>query len=128
MNVALHFQTPAATAIACRSDCDRIEFNVIPEIPYYIGPVVAVPYALPGTLELAESVTASMKAHDMVIMRNHGQVTVGRTYDDTIQKALFFELACEAILRAGEGLQALTREDVRTLREFAQKGTGYSGP
>lgn len=122
VNVVLHFQTPHATAISCRSDADRLPYHVIPEIPYYIGPVAVAPYHAPGSAELAAAVTAAARGHDMVILRNHGQVTVGRSFDDAIQKAVFFELACEVIVKAGDRLEPLSDDAVRALRAAAGHG------
>lgn len=98
VNVVLHFQSPFATAISCGR---RIEnnFNVIPEIPYYIGQIGVVEYLVPGTSELAEAVVSTMQTYDLTILRNHGQVVVGSDYNDAIQKAGFFELACEVLCR-----------------------------
>ena len=126
MNVVLHFQTPAATTLACRDDLSKTDFFIIPEIPYYIGAIGIVPYILPGTPALAEAVVGVMKDHDLAMLANHGQVTVGRTYDEAIQRAMFFELACEILLRAGERARPLAPQAVAALRP-QMPGRGGSG-
>lgn len=98
VNVVLHFQSPFATAIACGRRITR-NFNVIPELPIYIGEVGVVEYLPPGSKELAEKVISAAQAHDLVILQNHGQVVVGKDFDDAIQKAGFFELACQILMR-----------------------------
>lgn len=98
VNVVLHFQSPFATAIACGREIDY-NFNVIPELPIYIGEPAVVAYSPPGSKELADEVISAMQGHDLAILQNHGQVVVGKDFDDTIQKAGFFELACEILLR-----------------------------
>jgi ribulose-5-phosphate 4-epimerase/fuculose-1-phosphate aldolase len=115
MNVVLHFQSPAATTLAC-SDLEGVDLNVIIEVPFYIGPVAVVPYLPPGSQELADAVVAAMAEHDMAQLRNHGQVTVGRDLDDAIQRAAFFELACDVVLRAGDRVRPLSGEAVEALR------------
>ncbi len=100
-NVVLHFQSPFATAIACGAE-NVYNFAVIPELPIYIGQVGFVEYLPPGTKELADAVVSAMRDHDLVICRNHGQVAIGRDFKDVIQKAGFFELACEILLRQGK--------------------------
>lgn len=115
MNVVLHFQSPGATTIACREPQTE-NFSVIPEIPHYIGPVAVIPYLTPGSPELAEAVTTAIKKHDLVTMRNHGQVTVGKNFDEVIEKATYFELACKIILKAGSNVQLLSKEDVADQR------------
>lgn len=125
VNIVLHFQTPAATAIACR-DPDKVDYFVLPEIPYYIGDVASVPYMNPGTPELAEAVVKAAAGHDMVMLRNHGQVTVGKDAEDAIQKAVFFELACDIILR-GEGQpQPISTDHVKYIYRKAND-TGEGG-
>ena len=42
-------------------DLEKINFFVVPEIPFYIGPIGIVPYIMPGTRELADAVTSAMK-------------------------------------------------------------------
>ncbi|MFH1038638.1 MAG: class II aldolase/adducin family protein [PVC group bacterium] len=130
VNVVLHFQSPCATTLACREP--QVEnFFIIPEIPYYVGPVALVPYLRPGSPELAEAVTAAIREHDLANLRNHGQVTVGRDFDGVIEKATYFELACKIILGAGGDVQFLSREAVADLRRMGQsrrtliKASGY---
>lgn len=119
IEVVLHFQTPAATAFACRDDLEGTDFYIIPEIPYYIGPIAIVPYLMPGSPELARAVVDAMREHNLAILRNHGLVTVGRDYDDAIQRAAFFELACEILLHAGEHAAPLNAQAAKALRDAA---------
>ena len=87
--------------------------------------MATVPYLLPGSGELADAVTTAMQDHDMVIMSNHGAVTVAADYRHAIQNAEFFELACEIIMRGDNTLQSLSQEDVDRLiglRQDSAKG------
>jgi ribulose-5-phosphate 4-epimerase/fuculose-1-phosphate aldolase len=124
VNAVLHFQAPAATTLACRSDLGRINFAVIPEIVYYIGAIAVVPYLLPGSAALAEAVTAVMKSHDLAVLASHGQVVVGKNVDDAIQKAVFFELACEILVRGGKEVQSLSTEAAAELRPGVSQRRG----
>ena len=90
------------------------------EIPFYIGPVARVPYLLPGSRDLAEAVTAAMRDHDMVVMGNHGQVTVARDLEHVIQNAEFFELACGIIVRGGPAVTPLSDEMAAELLALRQ--------
>lgn len=120
INVVMHFQTPFATVMACRPP-SRTNYFVIPEIPFYIGPIAHVPYFRPGTPELAEAVTDAMRTHDMVLMGNHGQVTVARDFDHVIQNAEFFELACEIIVRGEKTIRPLPAKDARELLDMRRR-------
>jgi ribulose-5-phosphate 4-epimerase/fuculose-1-phosphate aldolase len=120
-NVVLHFQTPCATALACRKP-DGIAYAVIPEIPYYIGSVGRVPYFTPGSEALSEAVIEAMRANDMVLMANHGQVTAGRDYDQVVQNAEFFELACQILLIGGDTVTPMSPEAAAELRALRARG------
>ena len=117
-NVVLHFQSPYATAIAC-GDPSVYNFNVIIEIPVYIGKPAVVEYYPPGSQELADAVINAMKDHDLAILKNHGLVTVGKNFDDAIQKAVFFELACKILLTQSKP-ETLTEEQVDYLRSLGK--------
>ncbi len=117
INIVLHFQAPCATALACQR-LEEINYFVIPEIPFYIGHVARIPYMLPGSNELSRAVIDAMRTHDMVVMGNHGQVTVAGDVDRAIQNALFFELASEIILRSGDSVVALPEPEIRTLLQL----------
>ena len=119
--VVLHFQSPFATVAACRSDLENLSFNLTPETPYYIGSVGIVPFLMPGSRELAEAVVDSAARHRMIILRNHGQVTFGATFEETIQRAVFFEMTCEILSRAGDKLQALPPADAASLINAAKE-------
>jgi ribulose-5-phosphate 4-epimerase/fuculose-1-phosphate aldolase len=118
-NVVLHFQSPFATVVACRADVEDLTFNLTPEMPFYIGKAGVVPFLLPGSTELADAVVASAADHRMVILRNHGQVTFGATFEETIQRAVFFEMTCELLVRGGTSLTPL---DDRTAADLVAMG------
>ena len=115
MNVVLHFQTPYATALGCMRR-KTIKYFVIPEAPYYLGPVAKVPYLPPGSHSLSEAVTSAMQTHDIVQLRNHGQVTVGKDFRQVIQNAVYFELACEILCHAGKQARAMSAKAAQNLR------------
>jgi len=120
VNVVMHFQTPCATALACQGR-GAINYFVIPEIPFYIGHVARVPYLLPGSKELAKAVSGAMKDHDMVVMGNHGIVTVAADYTHIIQNAEFFELACHVIVHSGRKVKPLSKGDAEALLALRKK-------
>lgn len=123
VNVVLHFQTPCATALASMEAKD-VDYFVIPEMPFYVGPVARIPYEQPGSDVLADAVTAAMRTHDMVTIANHGQVTAAGTLAHAVQKATFFELACEIILHGGDELAAMSREAARRMLDARGKAQG----
>jgi len=116
INVVLHFQSEYATTISCMEDKPS-DFNVVAEVPCYCGKEIPViPYFRPGSKELAEAVTNALSNHDCILMSKHGQAVCGKDFDDAFQKAVFFEMACGIIVRAGKGnYTTLTEEEIHDL-------------
>lgn len=115
INYILHFQSPFATVLACRNTNWNEALNIIPEVPSCIGPIAVVPYMLPGSRELSEGVSRALENHNMVVMENHGQATVGRDHKEMIKRAVFFEFASEICYRAGKEARLFQSEDIEAL-------------
>jgi hypothetical protein len=62
-----------------------------------------------------------MRTHDMVTIVNHGQVTVADNFAHAIQKASFFELACEIIVHGSDELTRLSPEAAQHLLDLRGK-------
>jgi ribulose-5-phosphate 4-epimerase/fuculose-1-phosphate aldolase len=124
INTVLHFQSPYATVMATSYRGPYASFCTIPEIPYYLGEIGWVNYYCPGSAELSEKVSKKIeKGHDAVILQNHGQLVVGSSIRDAVQKALFLELACMTVVLNGPNTQILTENQEKDLREYKiQKG------
>jgi ribulose-5-phosphate 4-epimerase/fuculose-1-phosphate aldolase len=121
INTVLHFQSPYATTLAASFTGSWLgRLSVIPEIPYYIGSIGCVDYYTPGSDALAESVAEAAAAYDVVFMKNHGQIVVGTSFMDVIQKASFVELA-SMILVNGKEIQTLTDQNVADLVAYRNK-------
>jgi ribulose-5-phosphate 4-epimerase/fuculose-1-phosphate aldolase len=127
INVVLHFQSPYATALACSDYNWKNNMFIILEVPYYIGPVAVIPYLVPGSDDLAEAVSASLKNHNMAVMQNHGMVTVGKDYKETLKRAIFFEFASATYYRAGEKARFLDKKDADFLVKAGQKARDNTG-
>jgi ribulose-5-phosphate 4-epimerase/fuculose-1-phosphate aldolase len=119
MNVVLHFQSEFATVVSCMKR-KPTDFNVTAEVPAHVGrEIPVIPYYRPGSKELAEAVTEALTNHDCVLMSKHGQAVCGKDFDDAFQKAVFFEMACAIIVRAGEGnYLTFTDEEIRDLEVY----------
>ncbi len=105
-NVILQFQSRFATTIACSNKLPSWlkmikNFKVIPEISLYIKSIGYVPYDIPRSNKLIKNIIKSLTSerNDIIILENQGQIAVGNELYDTIRKAIFFEFACEIIVR-----------------------------
>ncbi len=55
----------------------------------------------------------------MALLKNHGLVTIGKTFDDAIQKAVFFEMACRIRL-TNPNAKPLAPDAVDYLQDLGQ--------
>jgi ribulose-5-phosphate 4-epimerase/fuculose-1-phosphate aldolase len=127
INLVLHFQSPYATTLACREMNWEHNLFLIPEGPYYIGPVAVIPYMPPGSEGLAKAVATAMEFHDMAVLKNHGQVTVGKDYKKMLERAVFFELASFVYYRAGKDARFLEKDAVDSLFQARRERTNTNG-
>lgn len=118
VNVVLHFQSPYATAIACRKDIPT-DFNFTAEMALHVGETIPViPYFRPGSPQLAAHVMDAMKEHNSVILRKHGQVTCGVDFDQAFERAMFFEMGCRIAVMNGDNTDPLTRAEIDDLESY----------
>ncbi len=114
----LHFQSPYATAVACRKE-RPVDFNFTAECPIHVGrEIPMIPYFRPGSPELAAHVVEAMKDHDSVMLLKHGQVVCGKDFAQAFERAMFFEMACRiAVLNAGN-VDPLTSSEIADLDQY----------
>ena len=117
VGVVLHFQSPYATQVAC-SEVRPKSYNVTAEIPLHVGRVIPeIPFYRPGSPELAEAVVNALKDRNSALMLKHGQVVCGKDFNDVIQRAMFFEMACRICVLADMHPAVLTEEEVDALEQ-----------
>lgn len=115
VNCVLHFQSPYATAIACRKDIPA-DFNFTAECPIHVGrEIPMIPYFRPGSPELAAHVVEAMKDHNSVILRKHGQVVCGKDFNEAFERAMFLEMACRIAVLNGSNVDPLTEAEIADL-------------
>lgn len=112
VNVVLHFQSPYATQIAC-SEVRPDSYNVTAEVPLHVGRVIPeIPFLRPGSPELAEAVVEAMKTRNSIQLLQHGQVVCGTDFDDTFQRAMFFEMAARICVKANMKPRVFSEEEI----------------
>lgn len=118
VNVVLHFQSRYATVIACAQRQPE-NFNVTAEIPCHVGSEIPIiPYYRPGSKELAQGVIEALKDHNSALMLKHGQVVCGKDFDETFERAMFFEMACRIIVQSGYDYNVLTPAEIDDLETY----------
>lgn len=125
VRAVVHAHPPVATAfgVAGRDFMDA----VLPEAIFHLGSVPLVPFAMPGTPALAESMAPFLAGHDAFLLASHGATTVGPSLRLAHQRMESLEHAAR-ILHAAESLGPVTplRPDevtaLRKAREAARAG------
>jgi L-fuculose-phosphate aldolase len=82
IRAVLHAHPPYSTALTIAG----IPFpsEIIPEVLITLKEVPTIPYATPGTLDLALSIREPIKTHNAILLKNHGSLTVGETLEDAL--------------------------------------------
>ena len=120
VQAVVHAHPPIATGFAVAGiPLDRA---VLAEVVTTLGSVPIAEYATPSTTELPEAVRKYVKAHDGMLLANHGALTLGADVFaayykmETIEH--FAKISLVARMLGGERL--LSREEVDAAREAAR--------
>jgi L-fuculose-phosphate aldolase len=93
----VHTHSPYATAAG-------LVIDTLPAVHYLIamvgGPVPVVPYATPGSTELAAAIGAALPGRSALLLRNHGVLTVGPTLRVAVEKAALVEWLADVYAKA----------------------------
>ena len=115
IHAVVHAHPPVATAFAVAGE--PFEYDAIAEMVYNVGPVPIIPYLIPGSAALAQAVGEQLKAHDVVLLANHGAVAVGPTVRIAHQRMESLEHVAQILLAARQigRVNRLSETDVRAL-------------
>jgi L-fuculose-phosphate aldolase len=116
VNAVVHAHPPIATGFAVAGiPLDRA---VLAEVVTTLGSVPIAEYATPSTKELPEAVRQYVKAHDGMLLANHGALTIGADLFSAYYKMEtiehFAKISLVARLLGGERL--LSRQEVERLQ------------
>jgi L-fuculose-phosphate aldolase len=98
VGAVVHAHPPTATGFAVAGE--TLPAHVLPELDVTVGEVALVPYARPGTTQLARGFRPFLAAHDAWLMANHGAVTAGATLTVAHQRMESLEHAARILLAA----------------------------
>jgi len=127
VNAVVHAHPPTATGFAVAGiPLDRA---VLAEVLTTLGSIPLAEYATPSTAELPEAVRKYIKAHDGMLLANHGALTVGADLFSAYYKMEtiehFAHISLVARMLGRENL--ISREEVMRLQEL--RGTyGIKAP
>ena len=94
-----------------------IDARILAESVLVLGEVPLIPYATPGTAELAAVVTEGLGECNAALLANHGAVTVGTTLAQAHQRMETLEHVARVALMARQlgGARELSAADVERL-------------
>lgn len=107
----IHAHPPTATAFAVAHL--PIDARILAESVVVLGAVPLIPYATPGTAELANLVARDLKDGHAALLANHGAVAVGATLAQAHQRMETLEQVARVGLMARPlgGARELSAED-----------------
>lgn len=123
----VHAHPPTATGYAVAGK-SMDEYSMI-ETVIAIGSIPLTPYGTPSTDEVPEAITPYLQEHDVMLLQNHGALTVGADLITAYYRMETLELYAKISLTAHllGGAQEISREKIDVLmdlRENYYKVTG----
>ena len=114
----VHAHPTFATAFTAMKK--KININLTSESTAILGEPVIVPYALMGTKKLADLVADHIDKSDILLLENHGVLTVGKNLIQAFDKVEVLENAARMTLIVDfEGKKkSLSREKIREIEKL----------
>ena len=117
----IHAHPPFCTA--CSLASILLTEMVLPELAVYLGPVPTVPYATPGTPELALAVKPYLADHNAMLLMRHGVLVLGRNLEDAFNRLEHLEYVAHVAYLVGSmgAVSPLTKADLLKLTTNARR-------
>jgi L-fuculose-phosphate aldolase len=96
VNAIMHFHSPHATALAALHETIPPFLDEL--IPFLGQDVPTADYAMAGTEELADNVSAALVDRNAVLLANHGAIVCGKDLQDSLHKAKLLEKAARVYI------------------------------
>lgn len=117
VRAVVHAHPPYATAFAA-ADRALDGYGLI-ETVLTVGAVPVVPFAMPGTDDVAEAIAPYLPHHDALLLRAHGALTIGGDLRTAYYRMESLEQFAKISLAARQlgGMKDLPRHDIDTLMQ-----------
>ncbi len=109
--------------LACSLAGISLTEMLLPELAIYIGSVPSVPYATPGTDEMADVLRPVLEKHSAFLLERHGVLVLGDDLQDAFNRLEHLEhIARVAYLVSSMGsIEPMTTTELRKLTKQARK-------
>ncbi|MEN6568011.1 MAG: class II aldolase/adducin family protein [Veillonellales bacterium] len=108
----VHVHSPNAVCLSCM--VAKEPFDIPAMTPGYacrVGILPAIPFMVPGSLQLAEAVRKVLAKRDSVLLCKHGLVTVGEDIQTAVNLAEEIEENAEIFILGGTRVVGMTSEE-----------------
>jgi len=110
----VHLHSTYSVALSCLENPEMAAMT-----PYFfmrVAPLGIVPYHRPGSQALADAIAEAARDHACLLLRNHGLVTSGVTWNEAVDRAEELEETARLhFLLRGEKIRVLSGGDVAEL-------------
>lgn len=94
----IHAHPPTATGFSVAEE--RIPDDILPEAAVVLGPVVTVPFCMPGTEEVPDALTPHLSRAKSFLLGHHGAVVLGKSLEDALFRMETLERIARILLTA----------------------------
>lgn len=127
VGAVVHAHPATATGFAC-AHVPMDDYAMIESV-IAIGSVPIAPYGTPSTDEVPEGIAPFLKEHDVILLENHGALTVGCDLITAYYRMETLELTAKIMLNARllGGVKDISRENIDrliTMRDTTYHVTG----
>ncbi|XOQ49464.1 MAG: L-fuculose phosphate aldolase [Eubacteriales bacterium] len=118
VGAVLHAHPPTATGYAVAGK-SLDEYSMI-ETVIAIGSIPLTPYGTPSTMEVPEAITPYLKEHDVMLLENHGALTVGTDLITAYYRMETLELFAKISLTAHllGGAKEISQDNIKKLLDL----------
>lgn len=120
--VHAHPLTAIAWSIA-RPDLQKLPSECLSEVILATGDIPFVPYARPGTQQMADVLKPFLPKYKALILKNHGAVSWGADLEEAYRGMERIEHSAQILMRAQQlgGLHPLPADEIQFLYELREK-------
>ncbi len=115
VGAVMHAHPPVATGFAC-AHVPLDSYSMI-ETVIAIGSVPIAPYGTPSTNEVPDGIAPLLPEHDVILLENHGALTVGADLTTAYYRMETLELYAKIMLTANQlgGAKEISKENIDRL-------------
>ncbi|MFO7736403.1 MAG: class II aldolase/adducin family protein [bacterium] len=92
INALIHAHPPYTTVISCSSE--KVSSSLTDEGRYWLQKIDYIPYLPSGSTELANAASEAAEKNHVLILRNHGALTAGKTLSEAYKRMEILEHIC----------------------------------